>query len=93
MFILFIPQLIGQGRANPSQVADAMLDSVADFINTTPSPSLQKIRIVIFQPHMLNEFHSSMKKHETSTSPENESVLKKIARKYQTFYKVECILY
>ncbi|XP_032880484.1 protein mono-ADP-ribosyltransferase PARP14 [Amblyraja radiata] len=76
----------GQGRANPSQVADAMLDSVADFINTTPSPSLRKIRIVIFQPHMLNEFHSSMKKHETSTSPENESVLKKIAHTFTYFF-------
>ncbi|XP_078259602.1 protein mono-ADP-ribosyltransferase PARP14-like isoform X2 [Rhinoraja longicauda] len=71
----------GQGQANPSQVADAMLDSVVDFIKITPSPSLQKIRIVIFQPQMLSEFHSSMKKHETSTSPENESLLKKIADK------------
>ncbi|XP_051868998.1 protein mono-ADP-ribosyltransferase PARP14-like isoform X2 [Pristis pectinata] len=67
----------GQGRLNPSQVADAMIDSVIEFIKKKPSPSLQKIRIVIFQPQMLSAFHSSMKKREESNFPENGSMLKR----------------
>uniref|UniRef100_UPI00398F072A poly(ADP-ribose) polymerase family member 14-related sequence 1 isoform X2 n=1 Tax=Pristiophorus japonicus TaxID=55135 RepID=UPI00398F072A len=67
----------GRGQANPSQVADAMIDSVAEFVKRKSPTSLQKIRIVIFQPQMLNEFHSSMQKREGSNLPEKESLWKK----------------
>ncbi|XP_072903661.1 protein mono-ADP-ribosyltransferase PARP14-like isoform X1 [Hemitrygon akajei] len=68
----------GQGNVNPSQVADAMIDSVVEFIQKKPSASLRKIRIVIFQPQMLSEFHKRMKMREGSNIPVNESMMKKI---------------
>ncbi|XP_067843404.1 protein mono-ADP-ribosyltransferase PARP14-like isoform X2 [Heptranchias perlo] len=67
----------GQGGANPSQVADAMIDSVAEFAGRKSPTSLHKIRFVIFQPQMLNEFSSSMQKREGSNLPETESLWKK----------------
>ncbi|XP_067844267.1 uncharacterized protein [Heptranchias perlo] len=67
----------GQGGANPSQVADAMIDSVAEFAGRKSPTSLHKIRFVIFQPQMLNEFSSSMQKCEGSNLPETESLWKK----------------
>ncbi|XP_072329277.1 poly(ADP-ribose) polymerase family member 14-related sequence 1 [Scyliorhinus torazame] len=67
----------GQGKVNPSQVADAMIDSVSDLVNRKSPTSLQKIRIVIFQPHMFNEFHSCVQKRERSNLPETESLWNK----------------
>ncbi|XP_072118202.1 protein mono-ADP-ribosyltransferase PARP14-like isoform X2 [Mobula birostris] len=69
----------GQGNAKPSQVADAMIDSVVEFIKKKPSASLRKIRIVIFQPQMLSEFHNRMKMREGSNIPVHESFIKKIS--------------
>ncbi|XP_069791374.1 protein mono-ADP-ribosyltransferase PARP14-like isoform X2 [Narcine bancroftii] len=68
----------GQGQANPSQVADAMIDSVVEFVQKKPLTCLKKIRIVIFQSQMLSEFHSSLKKNERSNFPENQSFLDKV---------------
>ncbi|XP_059503364.1 protein mono-ADP-ribosyltransferase PARP14-like isoform X2 [Stegostoma tigrinum] len=64
----------GQGRVNPSQVADAMIDSVCDFVNRKSSTYLQKIRIVIFQPQMFSEFQNSLQRRERSNLPESESL-------------------
>ncbi|XP_067891260.1 protein mono-ADP-ribosyltransferase PARP14-like [Heterodontus francisci] len=63
----------GQGRVDPSQVADAMIDSVGEFVNRKSPTYLRKIRIVIFQPQMFNEFQSSMQKRERSNLSETES--------------------
>ncbi|XP_041057609.1 poly(ADP-ribose) polymerase family member 14-related sequence 1 isoform X2 [Carcharodon carcharias] len=68
---------LGQGQANPTQVADAMIDSVGAFVNRKSPTSLQKIRIVIFQPQMFKEFHSSLQKHEGSILPETGSLWNK----------------
>ncbi|XP_078408475.1 protein mono-ADP-ribosyltransferase PARP14-like isoform X2 [Cetorhinus maximus] len=68
---------LGQGQVNPTQVADAMIDSVGDFVNRKSPTSLQKIRIVIFQPQMFKEFHSSLQKHEGSIVPETGSLWNK----------------
>ncbi|XP_048455186.1 protein mono-ADP-ribosyltransferase PARP14 [Rhincodon typus] len=64
---------VRQGRVNPSQVANAMIDSVCDFVNRKSSTYLQKIRIVIFQPQMFSEFQNSLQKRERSNLPESES--------------------
>ncbi|XP_059822321.1 protein mono-ADP-ribosyltransferase PARP14-like [Hypanus sabinus] len=79
----------GQGNVKPSQVADAMIDSVVEFIQKKPSASLQKIRIVIFQPRMLSEFHKRMKMHEGSNIPVNESIMKKITNAITSVFSWE----
>ncbi|XP_069389111.1 protein mono-ADP-ribosyltransferase PARP14-like [Paralichthys olivaceus] len=50
----------GQGKVQARQVADAMLDAVIDVLSQSTHGSLKTIRIVIFQPPMLKDFHSSM---------------------------------
>ncbi|XP_078084308.1 protein mono-ADP-ribosyltransferase PARP14-like isoform X2 [Mustelus asterias] len=67
----------GQGKVNPSQVADAMIDSVGNFVITKSPTSLRKICIVIFQPQMFNEFQRSVQKCERSNFPETESLWNK----------------
>uniref|UniRef100_A0A8C9SP92 Poly [ADP-ribose] polymerase n=1 Tax=Scleropages formosus TaxID=113540 RepID=A0A8C9SP92_SCLFO len=54
----------GQGGVNPAQVADAMVGAVVDAGGMKSSSSVQVVRIVIFQAHMLNEFYNSMIKME-----------------------------
>ncbi|KAG5833574.1 hypothetical protein ANANG_G00277340 [Anguilla anguilla] len=54
----------GQGGVSPSQVADAMLDAVADVVQQDPAMSLQLVRLVVFQAPMLTNFCSSMQKRE-----------------------------
>uniref|UniRef100_A0A4W3HAG0 Poly [ADP-ribose] polymerase n=1 Tax=Callorhinchus milii TaxID=7868 RepID=A0A4W3HAG0_CALMI len=56
----------GQGGMNPSQVADAMVKSVAEFASKISPAALHRIRFVIFQPQLLTEFHSSMRKQQDS---------------------------
>uniref|UniRef100_A0A4W3H684 Poly [ADP-ribose] polymerase n=1 Tax=Callorhinchus milii TaxID=7868 RepID=A0A4W3H684_CALMI len=51
---------------NPSQVADAMVKSVAEFASKISPAALHRIRFVIFQPQLLTEFHSSMRKQQDS---------------------------
>ncbi|KYO18144.1 poly [ADP-ribose] polymerase 14 isoform A [Alligator mississippiensis] len=57
---------IGTGQAghDPAQVADAMMDAVVDFANGKSVQSVEKIKIIIFQPHLMDVFHASMKKRQ-----------------------------
>ncbi|KAK2839529.1 hypothetical protein Q5P01_013269 [Channa striata] len=50
----------GQGNVQARQVADAMMDGVIDVLSQNTSGPLKTVRIVIFQPHMLNDFYNSM---------------------------------
>ncbi|KAK6311314.1 hypothetical protein J4Q44_G00169780 [Coregonus suidteri] len=54
----------GQGNVQAGQVADAMLDAVVEVVGQKPQNTLQLVRMVIFQPAMLTEFHKSMVKKE-----------------------------
>ncbi|XP_060895070.1 protein mono-ADP-ribosyltransferase PARP14-like [Labrus mixtus] len=54
----------GQGGANPSLVADAMVDAVVDFVRKKRPKSVQSVKILIFQTFMVMEFHKCMKKRE-----------------------------
>ncbi|XP_070832442.1 poly(ADP-ribose) polymerase family member 14-related sequence 1 isoform X2 [Chaetodon trifascialis] len=56
----------GQGNVQARQVADAMLDAVIDVLSQNTSSSLKTIRIVIFQPPMLNDFYNSMHQREAT---------------------------
>lgn len=59
---------LGQGNVKAKQVADAMLDGVVEVLSQNSSSTLQKIRIVIFQPQMLKEFYDSMRQREAHDS-------------------------
>lgn len=62
---------LGQGNIKAKQVADAMLDGVVEVLSQNSSSTLQKIRIVIFQPPMLKEFYDSMRQRE---APDDKAV-------------------
>ncbi|NXJ64604.1 PAR15 polymerase, partial [Rostratula benghalensis] len=62
---------IGTGQAGqcPAKIADEMLDAIMEFATKTSVQHLKKIKIIIFQTHMLRDFYESMKKRESSASP------------------------
>ncbi|KAI1899401.1 hypothetical protein AGOR_G00061400 [Albula goreensis] len=73
----------GQGGVNPSQVADAMLDALADITQQNPTTSLKLVRVVIFQAPMLVNFCSSMQKTEGMVTQKKETFL----TKFKSFWK------
>ncbi|XP_008706472.1 protein mono-ADP-ribosyltransferase PARP15 [Ursus maritimus] len=62
---------IGAGNAgkNPNTVADDMISAITDFAWKHPTPSLQKVKVVIFLSELLHVFYDNMKKRENSISP------------------------
>ncbi|NXK44053.1 PAR14 polymerase, partial [Chauna torquata] len=72
---------IGTGQAGrvPGAVADEMMDAVIDFARSNSAPSVKTIKVVIFQPHLLSVFHTSMKKRESPGKTKSKSLLSKLA--------------
>lgn len=68
----------GAGRLAPAVVADAILDGVMDFINSGSAKTIQTVKVVIFQQHMLNDFYMSLKKKEGTPLSGPKSFLNKI---------------
>ncbi|XP_077305871.1 protein mono-ADP-ribosyltransferase PARP14-like isoform X2 [Lithobates pipiens] len=60
----------GMGNISASEVADSILESVADFARSPQS--VRMVKVVIFQKQMLNDFHASMKKKEGGSLPKQE---------------------
>ncbi|XP_076587780.1 protein mono-ADP-ribosyltransferase PARP14-like [Chaetodon auriga] len=67
----------GQGGAQPSAVADAMVEAVVDFVRKRHPRFVRSVKILIFQTTMMAEFHKSMKKRE-GEQVEEKSVFTKI---------------
>ncbi|KAM7019145.1 protein mono-ADP-ribosyltransferase PARP14-like [Tautogolabrus adspersus] len=67
----------GQGGANPSLVADAMVEAVVNFVRKKRPKSVHSVKILIFQTFMVMEFHKCMKKRE-GEGVEEKSILTKI---------------
>ncbi|XP_011826952.1 PREDICTED: poly [ADP-ribose] polymerase 15 isoform X1 [Mandrillus leucophaeus] len=65
---------IGTGNAgkNPATVADNIIDAIVDFSLQRSTPSLKTVKVVIFQPKLLNVFYDSMKR-DLSASPNFQS--------------------
>ncbi|KAF3853285.1 hypothetical protein F7725_013973 [Dissostichus mawsoni] len=59
----------GQGRVRPSDVADAMVDAVVDFVRKKQTRFVHRVKILIFQTDMMSLFHKSMKKREGQEQP------------------------
>ncbi|XP_067429769.1 protein mono-ADP-ribosyltransferase PARP14-like isoform X1 [Thunnus thynnus] len=77
----------GQGGANPSAVADAMVGAVVEFVRKTYPRFVQSVKILIFQTAMVMEFHKSMKKRQ-GEDVEKKSVLTKLKETVTTFLTV-----
>ncbi|CAK6441717.1 unnamed protein product [Pipistrellus nathusii] len=73
---------IGTGNAgkNPIRVADDIINAIVDFTCKHSTPSLKKVKVVIFVNELLNVFYVSMKKREgIATSPTFQSTFPKAA--------------
>uniref|UniRef100_A0A8C5Q2L0 Poly [ADP-ribose] polymerase n=1 Tax=Leptobrachium leishanense TaxID=445787 RepID=A0A8C5Q2L0_9ANUR len=67
----------GSAQVSSSDVAAAMLDALGSF--STSAHYIQKVKVVIFQQNMLNDFHTSMKSREGSSPPKPTSLLGKVS--------------
>ncbi|NXV71204.1 PAR14 polymerase, partial [Atlantisia rogersi] len=68
----------GQAGRDPAVVANSMLDAVSDFARSNSAPSVKTIKVVIFQPHLLPVFCTSMKKRESPPKPAGKSFFSRI---------------
>ncbi|XP_074684764.1 protein mono-ADP-ribosyltransferase PARP14-like isoform X1 [Strix aluco] len=55
----------GEAGRDPAVVADNMIDAVMDFAKSNSAPSVKTIKVVIFQPHLLTVFHTSLQKRQS----------------------------
>ncbi|XP_030648867.1 protein mono-ADP-ribosyltransferase PARP14-like [Chanos chanos] len=67
----------GQGGANPSAVADAMIDAVVDFAKRK-GHNVKHVKFLIFQTSMVSDFHQSMLKREKEGVGEQKGFLTKL---------------
>ncbi|KAG8547822.1 hypothetical protein GDO81_027392 [Engystomops pustulosus] len=68
----------GAGQLAAAVVADTILEGVMDFISSGLVRSIQTVKVVIFQQHMLNDFYMAMKKKEGTQLPGPKSFLNKL---------------
>ncbi|KAJ6665482.1 hypothetical protein lerEdw1_003323 [Lerista edwardsae] len=64
----------GQAKKPPENVADEMINAIADFVGKESPQHLKMVKIVIFQTHMQNAFYATMKKREGTALPTSKSV-------------------
>uniref|UniRef100_A0ABI7Z5M9 Poly [ADP-ribose] polymerase n=1 Tax=Felis catus TaxID=9685 RepID=A0ABI7Z5M9_FELCA len=72
----------GNARKNPVIVADDMISAIVDFAWKHSTPSLKKVKVVIFLSELLNVFYDNMKKRENSASPVFQSTF------FETAYNI-----
>ncbi|XP_041643514.1 protein mono-ADP-ribosyltransferase PARP14-like [Cheilinus undulatus] len=75
----------GQGGADPSLVADAMVEAVVDFVRKKRPTWVCSVKILIFQTSMVTEFHKSMKKKEGEVV-EEKSIFTKFKDTLTSFF-------
>ncbi|KAM9709256.1 poly(ADP-ribose) polymerase family member 14-related sequence 1 [Menidia menidia] len=76
----------GQGNAQAKLVADSMLDAMIDMLSQNTSCTLTKIRIIIFQQNMLNDFYSSMKQRESTDQKDKVGFWTNIGNKVKSLF-------
>uniref|UniRef100_H0X6Y7 Poly [ADP-ribose] polymerase n=1 Tax=Otolemur garnettii TaxID=30611 RepID=H0X6Y7_OTOGA len=69
----------GSAKQDPDKVAEAILDAIEDFIQKGAAQSVKKVKVVIFQPQMLNAFYASMKKREGSQAAPQQSMFSRLS--------------
>ncbi|XP_070262435.1 protein mono-ADP-ribosyltransferase PARP14-like isoform X2 [Myotis yumanensis] len=68
----------GQAQQDTDKVAEAMMDAIEDFIQKGLVQSVKKVKVVIFQPQIMDVFCANMKKREGSQAP-SQSIISKVA--------------
>ncbi|XP_063100663.1 protein mono-ADP-ribosyltransferase PARP14-like [Cavia porcellus] len=70
---------IGTGNAGQdhNKVAEAILDAIEDFVQKGSVQHVKKVKVVIFQPQLLNVFYANMKNREGSQASQQPSMLSK----------------
>ncbi|XP_013929990.1 PREDICTED: poly [ADP-ribose] polymerase 14-like, partial [Thamnophis sirtalis] len=56
----------GIAKRDPVRAADSMIDAIVDYASTTSTPGVREIKIIIFQPHLLDVFYASMQRKEAT---------------------------
>ncbi|NWS38481.1 PAR14 polymerase, partial [Probosciger aterrimus] len=71
---------IGTGKAgrDAAVVAEDMLNAVTDFARSNSAPSVKTVKVVIFQPHLLSVFQTSMQKRENTAKTADKLQLSKL---------------
>ncbi|EGW08290.1 Poly [ADP-ribose] polymerase 15 [Cricetulus griseus] len=70
---------LGDAQQDPDAVAKATMDAIEEFIQKKAVRSVRKVKVVIFQPHILKIFCDNMKDREKSAPPPQPSMLSTIA--------------
>ncbi|XP_057286043.1 protein mono-ADP-ribosyltransferase PARP14-like isoform X1 [Pezoporus wallicus] len=68
----------GQAGRDAAAVAEDMLGAVTDFARSNSAPYVKTVKVVIFQPHLLSVFHTSMQKRENSAKTAAKLQLSKL---------------
>ncbi|CAO2631686.1 Protein mono-ADP-ribosyltransferase PARP14 [Lemmus lemmus] len=69
----------GSAQRDPDAVAKAIMDAIEEFIQKPSVQAVKKVKVVIFQPHILSVFYDNMKAREGSPAPPQPSLLSKIS--------------
>ncbi|KAM7321971.1 hypothetical protein ACRRTK_018812 [Alexandromys fortis] len=67
----------GSAQQDPNAVARAIMDAIEEFIQKISVHAVKKVKVVIFQPHILDVFYDNMKDREGSLAPPQSSLLSK----------------
>ncbi|XP_041529416.1 protein mono-ADP-ribosyltransferase PARP14-like [Microtus oregoni] len=68
----------GSSQQDPDAVAKAIMDAIEEFIQKPSVRAVKKVKVVIFQPHILDVFYDNMKDREGSPAPPQPSLLSRI---------------
>lgn len=68
----------GSAQQDPHLVAKATMDAIEEFTQTKSAQSVRKVKVVIFQPHIMSTFYDNMKEREGSQALQ-PSVISRIA--------------
>ncbi|KAM4558451.1 poly(ADP-ribose) polymerase family member 14-related sequence 1 isoform 3-T3 [Odontesthes bonariensis] len=79
----------GQGNAQAKLVSGSMLDAVIDVLSQNTSCTLTTIRIVIFQPQMLNDFYNSMHQRASTDQEDKAGFWTNIGSKIKSLFVSE----
>uniref|UniRef100_A0A8C1WAV4 Poly [ADP-ribose] polymerase n=1 Tax=Cyprinus carpio TaxID=7962 RepID=A0A8C1WAV4_CYPCA len=74
----YVSNSLGQGGANPADVADAMVDAVVDFVKKKKPAHIRLVKFLIFQTNMVADFHQSMVRRSGEKVEEDKGLLTRI---------------
>lgn len=74
----FCLYFLGQGGANPANIADAMVVAVAEFVKKKKPVHVKFVKFLIFQTNMVEDFHLSMIRQSGEKIEEDKSLFTKI---------------